>query len=273
VTTNLAELLPLSRLPRTNYPAGKEVHWLYDTEREKYRQTGGHPLYGEADIVYRFNSLGYRCPEFDERADVRIVAIGCSYVLGQALPQSAVFPEVFAERLRAAVSPRTVVVWNLGLSGASNDYISRLLELAVPLLKPDVVLINFTHLARREYVTVTNKYVNYNPPYLPEDPVMRETFRHFAALASPLDDLLNFYRNYKAIACRLAGVQWLFSHPYHKEIEPLAQHLDLRRYAGVLQPIDKARDHGHPGPESHRRLAELYWDRFTELGGLPAERS
>jgi hypothetical protein len=264
----LGDLLPASGLPRTTYPAGQEVNWLYETEREKFLQTGGHPVYGEKDITYRFNSQGYRCSEFDAGADIRIVAIGCSYVLGQALPQSVLFPELFAERLRSKVAPKTVVVWNLSLSGASNDYITRLLNLAVPQLRPHIVLVNFTHLSRREYVTVGNKYVNYNPPYTPVDEVMKDVFSHFAALASPLDDQLNFYRNYKAIECRLADCEWLYSHPYQKEIEPVASHLDLSRFAGTLQSIDKARDHGHPGPESHRRLTDLYWAKFLELGGL-----
>ncbi len=265
---NLADLIPIADLPRTTYPANQEVKWLHETEREKYQQLGGHPTYGEDDITYRFNSHGYRCPEFDAVADVRIVAIGCSYVVGAALPQSALFPEVFAERLRAAASPKTVVVWNLGLSGASNDYISRLLYLAIPRLKPHVVLVNFTHLSRREYISVQNKYVNYNPAFAPKDKTVRDICGHFAALSSPLDDQINFFKNYKAVECLLTGCQWLYSHRNRREIEPLANHLDLSRFAGELQLLDKARDHEHPGPESHRRLAEFYWTRFNELGGL-----
>ena len=266
---NLGDLIPASGLPRTYYPAGQEVNWLFDTEREKFQQTGGHPLYGENDVNYSFNSLGYRCPEFDAVADIRIVTIGCSYVLGQALPQRALFHELFAEKLRALASPKTVLVWNLGLSGASNDYISRLLHLATARLDPHIVLVNFTHLARREYVTVQNRYLNYNPPYNPTDEVTKDIFRHFNALSSPLNDQINFYRNFKAVECALNGRQWFYSHPNQKEIEPLTPYININRFAGLLQPIDKARDHGHPGPESHRRLAELYWTKFLKLGALP----
>ena len=45
---------------------------------------------------------------------------------------------------------------------ASNDYISRTLFLAVPFLNPDIVLVNFTHLHRREYVTAENKMIPYH---------------------------------------------------------------------------------------------------------------
>jgi hypothetical protein len=269
---NPGNLLPASGFPRTHYPAGKEIKWLYECELNDYKSHGGHPLYGENDIVYRFNSFGYRCPEFDAKADIRIVAIGCSYALGMALPQHAIFHELFAEKLRAMASPKTVAVWNLSMAGASNDYISRLLYYAVPRLDPHIVLVNFTHVSRREYVSVQNRYVIYNSTFKPTDKITKDIFSHFAALSSPFDDLLNFFKNYKAVECLLTGRQWLYSHITPHECEPLVAHVDLNRFVGRLEHLDKARDHGHPGPESHRRLAELYWAKFKELGGLHKNR-
>jgi hypothetical protein len=264
---SLPKLLPTSGLPPTSYPAGQEVAWLLDDNLENYRQRGGHPIYGENDIIYRFNSLGYRCPEFDVEADIRIVAVGCSYVLGKALPQPALFHELFAERLRLE-SGKKAVVWNLGRGGVSNDYISRLLYLAIPQLNPHLVLINFTHGARREYLSVQNQPMSYNPSFVPSDEVSKSIFDHLAALNSPFDDQLNFFKNYKAVEFLLAGRPWLFSHIRPQEFEPVTPYMNLSRYAGHLLTIDRARDGGHPGPESHRRLAGLYWEKFIELGGL-----
>jgi len=259
----LRELITPSGLPPTGYPAGQQVEWLFGDNPENYRRRGGHPIYGEKDITYRFNSLGYRCPEFDVEAETRIVAIGCSCVLGEALPQEALFHEIFAERLRAE-SKRKVVLWNLGKCGASNDYISRLLYLAVPRLDPDIVLINFTGVARREYLSVQDRLISYNPAVEPSEPVVGEIYRHIAALGSRFDDELNFFRNYKAVEHLLAGRQWLFSHVNPREFAPVTAHLDLSRCAGRLHVVDKARDGGHPGPESHRLLAGQYWARFTQ---------
>jgi hypothetical protein len=264
---SLRNLFPTSGLPATGGPAGQEVAWLFGDSLESYRRRGGHPIYGENDIIYRFNSLGYRCPEFEVDADIRIVTVGCSYVVGQALPQPAVFPELFAERLRLE-SRKKVVVWNLAKCGASNDYISRLLYLAIPRLDPQIVLINFTHGARREYVSVQDRLITYNPTFAPSDEVTKGIFNQFAALSSPFDDQLNFFKNYKAVESLLAGRQWLFSHIRPQEFEPIAAHVNLSRYAGPLLIVDRARDGGHPGPESHRRLAELYWAKFNEHGGL-----
>jgi len=253
-------------LPPTDYPAGVTLQWLSADDPVGYRQRGGHPVYGEHDVVYRMNRLGYRGPEFDAAAQVRIITVGCSYVMGIGVAEADLFHERFAARLRAE-SSKSTVVWNLGRAGVSNDYICRLLHLAVPRLDPHMVLINFTHAARREYLSVQNQPKHYNPAFAPADAVTREIFGHFAALSSPYDDQLNFYKNYKAIELILAGRCWLYSHIKPHELEPLAAHVDARRYAGPLRFVDRARDGGHAGPESHRILADLYWERFVAIGG------
>ncbi len=259
-------LFPSQGLPRTSYPAGEAREWWDPDNLENYRRRRGHPVYGEHDIVYRFNSLGYRCPEFSTQADIRIVAIGCSYVFGLALAQEHLFHERFAEKLRSA-QPRTVVLWNLAVAGSSNDYISRILHQALPALDPHVVLVNFTHLRRREYVSVENKVLKYLPSHTPADPMAALLCRHLEALSSPYDDALNYYRNYKAVESALADRFWLYSQP---EWLPAPPYLDRERWVGPLCSVDKARDGDHPGPASHRVLGALYWDKFVARGGLEA---
>jgi hypothetical protein len=260
-------MLPTEGLPASGYPAGAVQAWMEVDNLEGYRKRGGHPVYGEHDVVYRFNSLGYRSAEFDSDAEVRIVAIGCSYVFGLGLAQDDLFHERFAARIRADLS-KSAVVWNLGKVSVSNDYVSRLLHFAVSRLDPHVVLINFTHTARREYVSVQNRDVNYIPSWSPSDDVGRDIFGHFSALSSPYDDQLNFFKNYKAVELLLAERCWLYSNFHRQEIEPVAAHMDLGRYVGSLPRVDRARDGSHPGPESHKILAGLFWDKFVEIGGI-----
>jgi hypothetical protein len=262
----IARHLPLGELPPTGYSAHSAEEWFYGDEQERYRTQGGHPIYGEHDIVYRMNALGYRCEEFDRSADVRLVAIGCSYVLGVGVAEAHLFHQVLAARLQAATA-RSVVAWNLALAGASNDYIARLLCLAVPVLKPHIVLINFTHCGRREYLSVQNRYMNYVPNYTAKDEVTRSVFTHFEALTSPLDDQLNFFRNYKTVAAVLDRSAWFYSVSNPYEIQAVEQHLDRSRYVGQFRLIDKARDQRHPGPASHAALADLYWSAFEAAGG------
>lgn len=267
--------LPIAAVPPLRlFPAGGSFAFLANTRdsKENFARNGGHPVYGETAIEYRFNSLGYRSAEFDAPAEIRILAIGCSYVMGIGLPERDVFHELFAEQLRRATG-KNVVVANLGAPGASNDYIARLLQLAVPLLDPDIVLINFTHAARREYGTVEQQLLNYVPANRPSDRVSREIFAHLEALSSELDDDLNVFRNYKSIEALLRGRTWLFSTSSAADFERVLDHVDRARFVGSLQWADKARDWCHPGPVSHRNLAELYWEGFTRLGGLSSKHA
>jgi hypothetical protein len=261
-------LFPSRGLPPTGYPAGEVREWWNPDSLENYRIRGGHSVYGEHDVLYRFNSLGYRGPEFSMEADIRIVAIGCSYVFGLGLAEQHLFHERFAEKLRSGLS-HTVIVWNLAVAGASNDYISRMLHQALPLLDPHIVLVNFTHLGRREYVSVENRVLKYLPSYTPTDSLGKMLCRHFEALSSPHDDVLNYYRNYKAVEHALANRCWLYSQP---EWVATPAYLDRDHWAGPLCGFDKARDGDHPGPASHRVLAALYWDKFVALGGLETVR-
>jgi hypothetical protein len=260
-------ILPSGALPPTTYPRSTTQKWFLSDDADAYRASGGHPVYGPDDISYTYNSLGYRCPEFDADADLRVIAIGCSYVFGFGLAQDHVFAERVAARLRAHTG-RSVVLWNLSIAGAANDYISRMLHLAVPLLDPDLVLINFTHMGRREYVSAQQQRVSYSPTLEPTDPVQKEIFRHFAALASPFDDQLNLFRNYKSVEALLADRAWLYSTIAAHDMRPLDEHLDPARSAGDLRSLDKARDGRHPGPQSHEALAEKYWRKLLERGEL-----
>ena len=219
-----------------------------------------------------FNSLGYRCPEFDRPAGIRILAVGCSYVFGLGVAQGDLFHERFARRLREGRAA-DVTLWNLGTAGASNDTIARLLLLAVPRLDPHVVLIHFTHTSRREYVSVENRVFYFNPSFRPGDRVGRDIFGRFTALLSPHDDRANFFRNYKLAELLLRDRRWLYSLARPDVAGSLVEHMDLSRYAGPLRELDLSRDRWHPGPESHEVLADLYWKKFVELGGSASCRS
>jgi hypothetical protein len=264
VTVSPTCVLPHAGLPAGIYPAGKTLEWVHGDSLAAYRQRGGHAVYGEHDIHYQFNSLGYRCPEFASDAKVRIVAVGCSYVFGIGLAREHLFHEQFAARLRADLG-MSVVLWNLATSGASNDYIARLVHQALPVLDPHILITHFTHLCRREYVSVENELIKYLPSYAPTSGVPKELFRHFEALASPHDDELNYFRNYKSVESAARGRCWLYSAP---QWHPSPAYADAGACVGRLIPIDKARDGEHPGPLSHRVLGGLYWDTFTARGGL-----
>jgi hypothetical protein len=256
--------LPTKGLPPTGYQANGRLSWIATDTEESYRKNRARSIYGDKDIEYRLNALGYRSPEFELSADVRIVAAGCSHVMGVGLPSAVLFHEQFANRLRESTD-QSVVVWNIGVPGASNDHIARILHLALPFLDPDIVLVNFSHASRRDYVSVQGKWTPYVEGYNPPDLVGREIKGHFEALASPFDDELNVFRNYKSIERLLSDRAWLFSTVPHPRADPfrtLKDHFDADKYIGELPTLDLARDCSHCGPKSHQALADLYWERF-----------
>jgi hypothetical protein len=263
----MVEFIPVKSLPYSGYPKNVEEKWFQLDSEESYKVKGNYLLFDKIPISYKFNSFGYRCPEFTETAAIKILSIGCSYVLGLGLPSDLLFHEKFAKRLRDE-SSLSVVNWNLGQSGASNDYISRIANLAIPVLNPDIVLVNFTRFARREYVAPHRKLVRYSPTFFPPDPVAQEIYGHFFALSSPFDDEVNFYRNYKSIESLLRDRIWLYSFIAREEMEGFKEHLDHDRCVCSFEAVDKARDNLHPGIESHNLVYEKFWEKFVDLYGL-----
>jgi hypothetical protein len=262
----LHSLLPVDAIPHSGLRGSSVDYWFGRDGPQQYRERNGHPLYGETDITYRSNKLGYRCGEFDETASIRMLSIGCSWAYGVGVPQEIIFHERFAARLRQELKT-TVVNWNLGLSGISNDSMARMLHLCVPKLDPDIVLVLFTYAARREYVAAHGRRLDYFPNY-PQinDLVLDELAMHFKALSSTFDDQLNLFRNYMSIKCLLKDRPWYFSMTVPQEMDLLSGHLDPAHQVAAHQVIDKGRDHVHPGPETHQSICDLYWEKFTESG-------
>jgi hypothetical protein len=267
----LQDLLPPSGIPPTGFPTSRDEYWFGQDSAEDYRRNGGHPLFGEQDIVYRFNGLGYRSAEFDVRPSVPVLAIGCSWVMGVGVPEEAIFHQLFTRRLESELGA-PAVAWNLGIAGASNDAMVRLLHQALPVLRPAVVLLLFTHLGRREYIAAHNAYVRYSPRVKPTDPVGREIAGHFAALGNTYDDRLNLFRNYQSAAAVLRSTEWYFSFVNPDEASLLRGHIDPERQAARHTWLDVARDRAHPGPATHRNLYEAFWATFVKNGGLSSVR-
>jgi hypothetical protein len=264
---NLNDLLPLSTIPPAENHISTDGKWCYGDSESAYRKNGGHPVYREGDIDYRLNSLRYRCAEFDTQADIRMISIGCSYTFGVGLPQDALYHELFAERLRTELKA-SVVNWNLGSGAVSNNYIARLLHLSVPILRPHVILIFFTHIARREYVTLDNRVLKYHPNLGDVHPIFADIARHFQALSSKYNDQLDFYRDYKSIQALLSGQLWFYSLYRETEFEDISGHFDPSRRAECFQRLDLARDHSHLGPLTHQDICNRYWEKFASLDGV-----
>jgi hypothetical protein len=262
----LQDILPAAGLPPSGLPPDLHAPWFGQDSADQYRRHGGHPMYGASDIDYRLNALGYRGPAFEAEASLRIAAVGCSWVFGTGLPEATLFHQRFAQRVAENVG-RTAVAFNLGVPGASNDAIVRLLHQAVPVLKPHVVLVLFTHAARREYIAASNRHLRYTPTATEADPIAQEIAGHFTALTSTYDDRLNLWRNYKSAEALLSRHMWCFSLVRPEDAALIRDHLDGHRQAERHTWFDTARDHAHPGPATHESLCEAFWAAFTRQNG------
>jgi hypothetical protein len=143
---------------------------------------------------------------------------------------------------------------------------------AVPVLRPDFVMVNFTFSARREYLPIEGPELNLlsSPRSVDqvEDPIRRKLYGHLYALASERDDRLNLFRNYKLVELLLneRRIPWLYSANLVDELLVLEDHLDRRRFVLPGMPVlDRARDNSHPGLASNRDFAGQIFDRYQEI--------
>ncbi len=74
---------------------------------------------------YKFNSNGYRSPEFV--ADGDFLFAGCSCTLGEGVPVQYTWPRLFLNKLEADES-HNITYANVGVSGASFSTIARIVQ-------------------------------------------------------------------------------------------------------------------------------------------------
>lgn len=90
-----------------------------------------HGWLPEQNIIYSFNSHGFRSPEFDDQPSV--LCLGCSFTMGIGLPLSQTWPNILQNLIGKTC-------WNLGLGGSSLDTAFRLASYYVHHLNVTAVL-------------------------------------------------------------------------------------------------------------------------------------
>lgn len=231
------------------------------------------------------NRHGYACEDFGPRGVINVLALGCSWTQGDVKTGS--FPEYAAAHLSERLGV-PVKSWNLGLGGRSSDYMSRTLLCTLDYLKPDIVLLNFPTLDRREFFRNDGRKLKYQIEWMLEEKhngshwqqlgaVDRNLVKHLNELVSPYDDAVNFLKNFKLMELLLDSrkVMWAFSTvPVPSTVDTLKELMSMgwissEHYLGgsfeIFDFLSEA-DH-HPGKESHRthgiRLANHILERYS----------
>ena len=177
------------------------------------------------NVVYEFNSEGFRSDEFSYTSEKSIVFLGCSHVVGIGIN----YQDTMAYQVSKCLKSKC---YNLGVGGGSIDSCFRFAYHWIPKLKPDIVILIQPDSARIEWYHKTKH------------------FSHWITLL-PLNykrwpNYLNFYessKNKKADGGIMRiGYQEGSKEPVAKKTMPLldmdGQEMDLRDNGGFV-PIGR----------------------------------
>jgi len=103
----------------------------------------------ETSIEYRYNHQGFRDEDFDDRPCV--LALGCSFTFGIALPEHQIWPRLLSQALG-------IHVWNLGAPGSGIQTVFRVLDYYLDKLAPKAVYVLIPPKARLEWADIHGVY-------------------------------------------------------------------------------------------------------------------
>jgi hypothetical protein len=225
------------------------------------------------------NEKGYRADSFEERGDVNLAFIGCSWVEGLGVSRGELFTDQVA-RLYGEKQGLDCRSWNLGLCATGIDHVVRMMPSVCAALRPDHVLIVLSGFDRREYFTPNRRrhlWLRPQPKRVREGllTIAEEEAKYvyaLGALHNRYNDYAHVLRNFRAAHGMLeaAGIPWLFtSTEYPGAAGPMAALLEMGalptdNYLGcIFEREDRiAEGDPHPGPKSHRTFAERIVQRL-----------
>jgi lysophospholipase L1-like esterase len=202
--------------------------------------------------TYTFNELGFRGDSIHSKG-YKIMSIGCSMTEGIGVSDNETWNKIFSDLMGG-------INLNFGVGGASNDYISRCLISFYDFIKPDLVIITYTHAPRREVHTVDNGVepfmITHKWGFLNETKEGRTTHQLMAELQNNNSDFVNWYKNHLIIKNFLENrkSKWI----WNGEVLLLdKQYTEHNRFdSGILKFYDMGTDGTHPGPLTHKLCAE-----------------
>lgn len=251
-------------LPDLSELANQRMHWFRGDSEDRFQELvamGELPPYGKTDVEYRFNSHGFRCPEFDSHSP-KYAFYGCSIMQGYGLPEFVTIP-AYVSRAKDKMA------FNLGIAGASNDLIARTILSTVPLLNPEFVFVYWTYMTRRELYQEDGEPIQWlrnwryqSVPVDRENEPMMEAQEEISHFTSNINNLL---WNMKMVDLFLKGCNikyaWSVVDGHLWRYEEVYKHFsvysDNHLQASLADiGVDSARDMRHPGPKTTEKIAK-----------------
>lgn len=194
--------------------------------------------------TYVYNELGFRGDSI-HKTGFKILSIGDSNTEGVGINYDDTWPAQVSQCVSNSVN------LNFGVSGRSNDYISRCLLTFYDLVKPDLVLIMYTYPQRREIYTKTNTIEPFMPTqawgYTKETSDGKHIQKNLVELQNTNEDLVNWYKNHLLIKYFLESKKcnWL----WNGWMNIPKNYQEENRFDGKYGSfIDDGVDGLHPGP-------------------------
>jgi hypothetical protein len=243
-------------IPLGNQFPNQTFHWFGSDRAHTYKRESS--IYGHRDILYQFNSRGYRSIEYDALSDSnKVLFLGDSVTMGVGLPYQDVWTSQLAHRIGLEQH-------NYGVGGCSNELIAQIACQTIPLLKPKLVVVMFTSLSRRSYYTSDGLRhdirLGSNWPGQPIEE--KQAIAHYQALQNDNNDFFEFLSHYRLIEayCGLTNTPWVWSN-WSKEYDfsIMGDYTDSSRYVEMNATIDFARDGSHPGPKTNAMFSDAFF--------------
>jgi lysophospholipase L1-like esterase len=208
---------------------------------------------------YTYNELGFRADSI-YKDGIKIMTIGCSNTEGVGVNDNDTWPALLCSMI-----PNSVNI-NLGHGGRSNDYISRTLLTFYDFFQPDLVIILYTNLHRREIYTEENGVEGFIPTHT--NGYFRDTANGsrkqsmLFKLQNDNEDYINWYKNHQLIKLFLESKKcnWIWDGSEQiREYYVDSNILDCD-YCNMTDEtdnrlIDNGTDGVHPGPKHNLQYA------------------
>ena len=236
------------------------------------------------------NSHGFSCQEFEPRCAINVLTLGDRCTEANNYDRKLRYPGVMTSKLSNYFNV-DVANWNLGLGGGSYDFISRTLMCGLDYLQPDLVIITFPTMTRREFFKYNGRRLRIDAStaeavnsgmITPADPSSMKYYKIWPLLDSQFDDVVNAIKNFKIIESALVGREIRWGYCFNNYYDWVEQGHGFRdrgwfnqtNYLGfdfdIIDNVSKT--DVHPGLESHQMHGERLFDWVVNQYGTEISR-
>jgi hypothetical protein len=214
--------------------------------------------------TYTHNELGFRADSIYKEG-FKIMTIGCSNTEGNGVDDKDAWPAILCSMI-----PNSVNI-NLGHGGRSNDYICRTLLTFYDFFKPDLVIVLYTNLHRREIYTEENGVEGFIPTHAysyfsrTADGIKKQSM--LFKLQNDNEDYINWYKNHQLVKLFLESKKCNWIWDANKKVREFYADDNMfdKDYCNLTDTttnrlLDNGTDGIHPGPKHNLQYAQYLYD-------------